>query len=195
MTEEGSVTYSFEIEDNVTPAAESMGAAQEKLATKAEKTTNSFEKQRIKNIETLTALRSFKSGLSDITSSLNTLGVVDDKTYQSLQKVVAGISLVTGTAETLKGAAVLMQLLTAKTSGYAVASVFAAVAAHPLWAGAALAGAGAVAGAYVLSMNDSQRSASSSSSSTTNNTTVNFVNGGSNERNSSAALAAGSYYS
>jgi hypothetical protein len=189
----GSVSFGFELEDNVTVTTDRMGAAQDKLASKAEITNAALDRQRLKNIETLASLNAFRSGIGALTSSMNTLGLVDAKTYESLQKVVAGMTMISAGAEAIKGAIGIMKALQAATKGYAIASVFATIAANPILGAAAVAGAGATAGIFLYAMNNAEQS--SSSSSTTNNTTIN-VNSyqSSDQRMTSQGFETGSYY-
>lgn len=193
MSESGAVSFSFTLEDNVTPVSERMAGAQDKLASKAKATNDELDRQRIKNIETLASLNAFRGGINAMASSMNTLGLVDQETYQSLQKVVAGMTLVCGAAEALKGGIGIMRALQAATKSYAVVSVFASIAANPVLGLAAVAGAGA-AGYGFMQMMDS-----AASSSTQNNvqqtTNINFNSYPSNEeRTTGAAFEVGSYY-
>lgn len=193
MSLNGEVSFSFNLVDNVTPASDRMSAAQEKLTSKAKMTTDAFDEQRIKNIETLASLNAFRSGIRQMTSSMHELGIVDDATYTSLNKVVAGITLVTSTAEAIKGLVAIMKLLRTATATNAVAAVFAAFAENPLLGAATFAGAGIAAGYMVSSLNQSTGSVSNS---TTNNSTSINVYGtpSSGQRIVSQGLSVGSYY-
>lgn len=194
MNAAGGVEFEFELNDNVVPTTERMIAAQDRLANKAKTTTTEFEKQRVKNIECLAALNSFRGGLNQFASSMNTLGMIDEKTYESMRKLVAGITLFTASAEVLKSTAVIYNMLTASSMRFAVASIFAAAAQHPLLAAAAIGGAGMVAYGAISAMNQ-QGPTSTSQMSTTNSTIINLNSyPSSNERTASAALATGSYY-
>lgn len=190
----GEVRFSFILEDNVTPTAERMAGAQEKLASKAKATNAELDRQRIKNIETLASLNAFRGGIGAMASSMNTLGLVDQQTYQSLQKVVAGMTLVSGAAEALKGGIGIMRALQAATKSYAVVSVFASIAANPVLGLAAVAGAGAAGYGFMQLMDSADKS------STQNNTvqqtkTINFNSyPSSEERVISSGFEVGSYY-
>jgi hypothetical protein len=189
----GEVNFSFVLEDNVTPTSERMAGAQEKLAAKAKQTNAELDRQRVKNIETLASLNAFRGGIGAMTGAVNTLGLVDQQTYQSLQKVVAGMTLVSGAAEALKGGIGIMRALQAATKSYAVVSVFASIAANPLLGLAAVAGAGAAGYGFMQLMD-------SASSSTQNNTVqqttnINFnSHPSSEERIISSGFDVGSYY-
>lgn len=104
----------------------------------------------LKSVETLSAMQALQSGLSAITSSVRTLGLVDDETAQTLQKVTAGVQLLVGTAQAVKGVVTLFQTLNGVLKTTAIVSTFASIAENPakgalIVGGAALA-AGAVAG-------------------------------------------------
>lgn len=190
----GSVSFDFELEDNVTTTTEKMAGAQDKLATKAATTNATLDQQRLKNIETLASLNAFRSGIGAMTSAMNTLGIVDAETYATLQKVTAGMTLISAGAEAVKGAIGIMKALQAATKGYAIASVFATIAANPLLGAAAIAGAGATAGIFLYAMNNAE--SSSSSSTTTNNSTTINVNSYQNQdsRTVASGFETGSYY-
>jgi hypothetical protein len=189
----GSVSFNFELEDNVTPVTDRMSAAQDNLSKKAEATNASLDRQRIKNIETLASLNAFRSGIGALTSSMKTLGLVDAETYQSLQKVVAGMTMISAGAETIKGAIGIMRALQAATKGYAIASVFATIAAHPILGAAAIAGAGAAAGGLIYAMTSAERSSETPAISTSTTINVNTYQS-SDQRAMSMGFETGSYY-
>jgi hypothetical protein len=193
MSLSGEVSYSFTMVDNVTPVSEKMADAQEKLATKVKETTKSLDSQRIANINTLTSLRAFRSGISNANNALRDLGLINDATYQSFRKVSAGITLFTASAEAIKGATALIRMARSATAGLAVASVFARIAENPVLGAAAVIGAGAVGYGFATMMNDST---SAVTNSTVNNTTNINVNGtpSQEQRVVSAGLNTGSYY-
>lgn len=180
--------------DQTTAATDRASQAQERLAAKARKTNEELDRQRIKNIETLASLNAFRGGIGAMTGAMNTLGLVDQETYKSLQKVVAGMTLVSGAAEALKGGIGIMRALQAATKSYAVASVFASIAANPLLGLAAVAGA-AGAGYGFMQMIDSADK-SSTQNTVQQTTNINFASyPGPEERVTGAAFEVGSYYS
>lgn len=188
----GEIKFSFVLEDNVTPTTERMAGAQDKLADKTKKTNDELDKQRIKNIETLASLNAFRGGIGAMTSSMKTLGMVDDETYQSLQKVVAGMTLVTASAEALKGGIAIMKALQAATKSYAVMSIFASIAANPVLGIAAAAGAAGVGYGFMQMMDSADKESTTNVSQTTN---INFNSyPRSEERIISSGLEVGSYY-
>lgn len=144
------VVYTFRAEDKI---SEPMKKAEEQLKRTEEasqKCTDAQETAILKSVEVMTALHAVQSGLSAVTSSVRTLGIVDEETAMTLQKVTAGIQLVVGTAQAIKGVVTLFQTLNAVLKTTAIVSTFASIAENPakgalIVGGAALA-AGAVAG-------------------------------------------------
>lgn len=144
------VVYTFRAEDKI---SEPMKKAEEQLKRTEEasqKCTQAQESAILKSVEVMTALQAVQSGLSAVTSSVRTLGIVDEETALKLQKVTAGIQLVVGTAQAIKGVVTLFQTLNAVLKTTAIVSTFASIAENPakgalIVGGAALA-AGAVGG-------------------------------------------------
>lgn len=192
MNATGAVSFEFEITDSVTAVTEKMAGAQDRLATKAKATTNEFDRQRMMNIECLTALNSFRGGIRQVASSMHELGMVDDATYETMSKLIAGVTLFTATAETLKSAVLIYNMLTAASSRFAISSIFAAAAQNPILAAAAIGGASLVAYGAISAMNQG----GSSSTTTVNKTTnINYYGApDSTQRTTSLALTVGSYY-
>ena len=144
------VVYTFRAEDKI---SEPMKKAEEQLKKTEEasqKCTDAQQSAILKSVEVMTALHAVQSGLSAVTSSVRTLGIVDEETAMTLQKVTAGIQLVVGTAQAIKGVVTLFQTLNAVLKTTAIVSTFASIAENPakgalIVGGAALA-AGAVGG-------------------------------------------------
>lgn len=189
----GNVSFDFTLEDNVTPVAERMGQSQERLASKTKATNEELDRQRIRNIDTLASLNAFRGGIGAMTTSMRTLGLVDEDTYQTLRQVTAGITMVSATAETLKGAIGIMRALQAATKGYAIASVFASIAANPVIGAVAVAGAGIAAYGALTYLNKEERS--SVAQNVDQSRTINFYSAPDRQqRTASASLTTGSYY-
>lgn len=185
MADEREVVYIFRAEDQISrPMAqakrsledtdrqsqkteEALERTQEQAQATSEqiRRTNSDQQTAIlKSVETLAALHALQSGMGAITNSVRTLGLVDDETAQTLQKVTAGIQLMVGTAEAVKGVVTLFKSLNAVLKTTAIVSTFASIAENPAKGAAVLGlaglGVGAVAGAmYTMTK--------------TNNTTIN----------------------
>ena len=144
------VVYTFRAEDKI---SEPMKRAEDQLKKTEEasrKCTDAQQSAILKSVEVMTALHAVQSGLSAVTSSVRTLGIVDEETAVTLQKVTAGIQLVVGTAQAIKGVVTLFQTLNAVLKTTAIVSTFASIAENPakgalIVGGAALA-AGAVGG-------------------------------------------------
>ena len=134
--------------DEGASAAQRTGQALEETAQAAQQATDSQQTAILKSVETLSAMHALQSGIGAITSSVNTLGLVDEETYKTLQKVTAGIQLVVGTAEAVKGVTTLFQGLNA--------SIAENPAKGALIVGGAALAAGAVGGYMMSSINNSK---------------------------------------
>lgn len=144
------VVYTFRAEDKISGP---MKKAEDQLRRTEEASKDCTQAQQsaiLKSLEVMTALQGVQSGLSAVTSSVKTLGIVDEETALTLQKVTAGIQLVVGTAQAVKGVVTLFQTLNAVLKTTAIVSTFAAIAENPakgaLIVGAAGLAAGAVGG-------------------------------------------------
>ena len=104
----------------------------------------------LKSVETLTAMQAVQSGLSAITNGVTTLGLVNEETAEKMKKLTAGIQLMVGTAQAIKGVVTLFQTLNGVLKTTAIVSTFASIAENPakgaLIVGGASLAAGAVAG-------------------------------------------------
>ena len=141
----------------------------------------------LKSVEVMTALHAVQAGLSAVTSSVRTLGIVDEETALTLQKVTAGIQLVVGTAQAIKGVVTLFQTLNAVLKTTAIVSTFAAIAENPakgaLIVGAAGLAAGAVGGYMYSAMQQNN----------TTNTTINVAHT-ETARQAETAVQTGTWY-
>ena len=93
---ETDVVYTFRAEDKISGP---MKKAEEQLNRTEEashKCTQAQQSAILKSVEVMTALQAVQSGLSAVTSSVRTLGIVDEETALTLQKVTAGVQLVVG---------------------------------------------------------------------------------------------------
>lgn len=205
MAEEHEVVYTFRAEDGISrPMAQAKRSLEEadrqskqteKSMKKAEdqardtsvqlKSTNADQQTVIlKSVETLAALHALQSGIGAITSSVKTLGIVDNETAETLTKVTAGIQLMVGTAEAVKGVVTLFKSLNAVLKTTAIVSTFASIAENPVKGAAVLGlaglGVGAVAGAMY-------------SMTKTNNTTIN-VQHESTARQTQTLVDTGAWY-
>ena len=179
MADEHEVVYTFRAEDKISRPMEQARRSLEQTDRQSKKTEESLEQVQtqaqdtssqirrtnqdqqtavLKSVETLAALHALQSGIGAITNSVRTLGLVDDETAQTLQKVTAGIQLMVGTAETVKGVVTLFRSLNSVLKTTAIVSTFASIAENPakgaMVLGMAGLGVGAVAGAmYSMTKN------------------------------------------
>lgn len=101
----------------------------------------------LKSVETLSALHAVQSGLSAVTSSVRTLGLVNEETAEKMQKLTAGVQLMVGTAQAVKGVVTLFNSLNSVLKTTAIVSTFAAIAENPAKGALIVGGAGLAAGA------------------------------------------------
>lgn len=144
---ETDVVYTFRAEDKI---SEPMKRAEDQLRKTETASKNCTEAQQtaiLKSVEVMSALHSVQSGLSAVTSSVRTLGIVDEETALKLQKVTAGIQLIVGTAQAIKGVVTLFQTLNAVLKTTAIVSTFASIAENPAKGALILGGASLAAGA------------------------------------------------
>ena len=176
-TEQASKKYNKTAEEVVTQSAKASASVQ---ALNQDQTTAV-----LKSVETLSAMHAVQSGLSAVTSSVQTLGIVDEQTAQTLKKVTAGVQLLVGTAQAVKGVVTLFQSLNSVLKTTAIVSTFASIAENPakgaLIVGGASLAAGAVAG-YMYSATQN-----------TNNTTIN-VQHESTARQAETLVDTGTWY-
>ena len=130
--------------------AEEVASASSKASAQVKALNQDQTTAVLKSVETLSAMHAVQSGLSAVTSSVQTLGIVDEQTAQTLKKVTAGVQLLVGTAQAVKGVVTLFQSLNSVLKTTAIVSTFASIAENPakgaLIVGGASLAAGAVAG-------------------------------------------------
>lgn len=127
--------------------AEEVSAQSAKASAKVQALHQDQTQAILKSVETLTAMQALQSGLSAVTSSVRTLGLVDEETAQTLQKVTAGVQLLVGTAQAIKGVVTLFQTLNGVLKTTAIVSTFASIAENPAKGALIVGGAGLAAGA------------------------------------------------
>ena len=127
--------------------AEEVAAQSAKASARVQALQQDQTQAILKSVETLSAMQALQSGLSAITSSVRTLGLVDDETAQTLQKVTAGVQLLVGTAQAVKGVVTLFQTLNGVLKTTAIVSTFASIAENPAKGALIVGGAGLAAGA------------------------------------------------
>ena len=139
----------------------------------------------LKSVETLSALHAVQSGLSAVTSSVKTLGLVDEETAEKMQKLTAGVQLLVGTAQAVKGVVTLFQSLNSVLKTTAIVSTFASIAENPAKGALIVGGAGLAAGALAGYMYSATQN--------TNNTTIN-VQHESTARQTETLVDTGTWY-
>lgn len=118
------VVYRFTAEDEISGPMEKAEEQLKKTEDAAKESTAAQTQAIAKSVQTMTALQGIQSGLSAVTNSLSTLGLVDEETAKSLRKVVAGVQLVVGTAQAVKGVATLFEALNGVLKTTAIVSTF-----------------------------------------------------------------------
>ena len=144
---ETDVVYTFRAEDKISEPMKKAEDQLRKTEDASNKCTQAEEQAILKSVEVMSALHAVQSGLSAVTSSVRTLGIVDEETALTLQKVTAGIQLVVGTAQAIKGVVTLFQTLNAVLKTTAIVSTFASIAENPAKGALIIGAAGVAAGA------------------------------------------------
>lgn len=138
-TERSSEKYNRTAEDTVTQSA--------KASASVQRLNQDQQNAILKSVETLTALQAMQSGLSAITNSVQTLGLVDQETAETMKKLTAGIQLMVGTAQAVKGVVTLFNSLNSVLKTTAIVSTFASIAENPAKGALAIGAMGVAAGA------------------------------------------------
>ena len=144
---ETDVVYTFRAEDKISGPMKKAEEQLNRTEEASQKCTQAQQSAILKSVEVMTALHAVQSGLSAVTSSVRTLGIVDEETALKLQKVTAGIQLVVGTAQAVKGVVTLFQTLNSVLKTTAIVSTFAAIAENPAKGALVIGGAALAAGA------------------------------------------------
>lgn len=184
------IVATIELTDGVSEPADKMSAKLDGVGSKSEETQGKLSETRaemertdIQSIKALSALQSVQSGIGALTSSFDTLQIGSESTRQSLKELAAGVQLVVGVGQTLKGTVAILQTLNGALRSTAIMSTIANVASQPWLAGAAIAAIG-VAGGYAVSQ-------------ITNNNYSYTYNGSSSSqdaKNSTSAANTGAWY-
>ena len=111
--------------------AEEVAVQSAKASASVQRLNQDQQNTIIKSIETLTALQAMQSGLSAITNSVQVLGIADEETAQKMKQLTAGIQLVVGTAQTIKGVVTIFNTLNSVLKTTAIVSTFASIAENP----------------------------------------------------------------
>lgn len=158
MADEHEIVFTYRAVNEISKPMEEAKESLNETAEAARENEAAQEAAVIKSVETMTALHGIQSGLTAVTSSVRTLGLVDEETAATLQKVTAGIQLVVGTAQAVKGVVTLFNSLNAVLKTTAIVSTFASIAENPakgaLVVGTAAAAAGALGGYMMSTLNN-----------------------------------------
>jgi hypothetical protein len=144
-----SITFTYNVVDNVTPTAERMAGAQDKATEATDRTNQSIDSQNIKFITQLAAVGAAYGGLRRMTSGMHELGLVSDADAAKLNKVVSVVGIVSGAFMTLRSAIKIMEGLRSIEISVAAVETYRSVLKNPaamVGVGAGIAAAGAVAG-------------------------------------------------
>ena len=144
---ETDVVYTFRAEDKISGPMKKAEEQLNRTEEASQKCTQAQQSAILKSVEVMTALHAVQSGLSAVTSSVRTLGLVDEETALKLQKVTAGVQLLVGTAQAVKGVITLFQTLNSVLKTTAIVSTFAAIAENPAKGALIIGGAALAAGA------------------------------------------------
>ena len=147
MPEDTEVVYTFRAEDKISGPMKNAETQLKATEGAADSCTKAQERAVLKSVETLSAMQALQSGVGAVTHAVTTLGMVDDETANTLQKLTAGIQLVVGTAQAIKGVVTLFQSLNAVLKTTAIVSTFASIAENPVKGAAIIGAAGLAAGA------------------------------------------------
>ena len=164
MPEDTEVVYTFRAEDKISEPMKNAETQLKATEQATEECTKAQERTILKSVETLSAMQAIQSGVGAVTHAVTTLGMVDDETARTLQKLTAGIQLVVGTAQAIKGVVTIFQSLNAVLKTTAIVSTFASIAENPVKGAAIIGAAGLAAGAVAGYLYSSTQ---------TNNTTIN----------------------
>ena len=127
--------------------AEDVASQSAKASASVQRLNQDQQNAILKSVETLTALQAMQSGLSAITNSVQTLGLVDQETAETMKKLTAGIQLMVGTAQAVKGVVTLFNSLNSVLKTTAIVSTFASIAENPAKGALAIGAMGVAAGA------------------------------------------------
>jgi len=147
MVFDQSISWTFNLIDNVTPTVENIQASQGQLAVSTQKATQTIDSQNISWLKQMAAVTATYMGMRRLTSSLIELGLVSDKDAKLLHQMTAAIGLVAGGYQLLKGGVAVINALRASTVGLAAIETYRSVLSRgPVAVGLVAAGLGIAAG-------------------------------------------------
>jgi len=143
---ERTLTYRYEIVDNVTQVANAGTDAQGRLNASMETGISLQNTNTLAWLKQMTALSSLRRGLSGITMGLVEFGIIGKQGEAVMRKLTAGVSLFVGTAQLIKGVVAIINMLRAAEVGLAAVETYRAVLKNPAMLAVTVAGVGAAAG-------------------------------------------------
>jgi len=162
--EENSVKYFFTLTDDVSgPASDAassldhLGDSADDAKKKVDDAKKKMDDSTIAAIKTMSALQSMQSGLSAVSSSIDTLDIGTEEMQETFKSAAAAVQLFVGVAQTIKGTIEIMSTLNKVLKSTAVLSVMSQVALNPI-TGLAVVAALGVAGGYAISQVNSKTS-------------------------------------
>lgn len=139
-------------------ATEDTITKQRELASTAQRTTAEVQAQNVSVIMQLTAIMGFRQGISSLTNSMISLGLVSDESAAKLLKFNSAFQMFSGGVQILKAAQGMMTILNASTLKNAILNTYNSVITNPGRAALVGVGIGAAAGVgayYALSSSNS----------------------------------------
>jgi hypothetical protein len=146
MADAETLTYILDAIDNVTPVTEKVTAGQNEVAESAANAQAAIDSESISFIKQMTVASGLHRGISQLSNGMQTLGVINDDTAKSLNKVNAAVGMVVGGFQLLKVVQPILEGLRATELGLAAVETFRSVLNNPLAMGLVGAAAGAAIG-------------------------------------------------
>jgi hypothetical protein len=132
--------------DNITPTVNKVEVAEKTLETQMAKTTQSVDSQKISFMAEIVAVSAVYRSINMLSGSMSELGLINDKTAQSLRKVSAGVGLVLGAYQGMKGAIAIVEGLKGSTTLLAMVETYRATLKNPAMMALAVGGIATAAG-------------------------------------------------
>jgi len=144
---ERTLTYRFEMVDNVSKVAADGTAAQTGLGAAMDATTAKQNTQTLSFLKQMTALSGLRRGFSSLTSGLVELGLVSKDQAAAFMKMNAALGIFIGTAQLIKGVIALINMMRAAEVALAGVETYRAVLKNPAMMAVAIMGIGAAGAA------------------------------------------------
>lgn len=121
-------------------------AKQRELSSETKRTSAEVQAQNVSTIMQLTAIMSFREGITSLTNGMIQLGLVNDETAAKLMKFNSAFQMFAGGVQILKAAQGMMAILNASTLKNAILNTYNSIITNPGMAVAVGVGIGAAAG-------------------------------------------------